>query len=71
MEISEDNPDALYLRALALLKVGNRDAAIDVLEQTINKDAYFIQFLDSEPDLRVLQGDERFEALRSLVKDSP
>ncbi len=71
VEISEDNPDALYLRALALLKVGNRDAAIDVLEQTINKDAYFIQFLDSEPDLRVLQGDGRFEALRSLVKDSP
>lgn len=69
VEISKGNPDALYVRALTLLRAGDQNGAIDALRQTVAADAYFIQFLDSEPDLQVLQGTERFEALKILGDD--
>ncbi len=63
--MSDGSPDALFFRALAALQLGQRDHAIALLAKTIEADAYFQQFLDTDPDLRQLAGDEGFEALRS------
>lgn len=63
--MSDGNPDALFFQALATLQLGQREEAVALLEKTIETDAYFLQFLDTDPDLQQLAGDEGFEALRS------
>lgn len=60
---SNRNAEALYYQALARLTVGDEEGALDALEESVGADRYYQQFVDSDPDLKKLRGNERFERL--------
>jgi TolB-like protein/Tfp pilus assembly protein PilF len=57
---SQRNPEVLYLHALVLLKLGNTEKSLNVLEETIRLDDYYQQFIALDPDLRVFEDNPRF-----------
>lgn len=57
------SPEALYYQSLALLLAGDQDGAIDALEDAVNRDAQYRQFVIDDPDLAILKGNDRFDRL--------
>jgi len=62
---SNRNAEALYYQALARLTMGDEDSALDALEEAVAADRYYQQFVESDPDLQAIRGNERLEQLRS------
>ena len=60
---SQRNAEALYYEGLVRLKLGDADAAIDVLGEALQSDPQYRQFLESDPDLKSLHSLPRFVAL--------
>ena len=65
VEESGRNAEALYYQALARLVLGETEGALDALAESLGADPYYQQFVDTDPDLAQLRGNERLEALRS------
>lgn len=57
------SPEALYYQSLVRLIAGDQDGAIDSIEEAVNRDAQYRQFVIDDPDLAILMGNERFERL--------
>lgn len=60
---SERSSEALYYQSLALLFAGDQNGAIDAIEEAVNRDAQYRQFVKDDPDMAVLLGNDRFERL--------
>jgi tetratricopeptide (TPR) repeat protein len=60
---SERSSEALYYLSLARLIEGDQDGAIEAIEEAVNRDAQYRQFVIDDPDLAGLRGNERFERL--------
>lgn len=60
IEQSQRNPEVLYLYALALLKQGDKEGALDALEETVQKEDYYRQFIALDPDLKIIKDHPRF-----------
>lgn len=65
VEESQHNPEALYYQALVLLKAGDSASALEALELAVASDPQYRRFVETDPDLAVLSGTERFERLVS------
>jgi tetratricopeptide (TPR) repeat protein len=63
MEQSQRNPEILYFNALALLIKDDIDAALPLLEESVEQEEYYRQFIALDPDLQRLNGQPRFDAL--------
>ena len=66
---SQRNPEVLYLQALVFLKVGQSEEALTVLEEAVEQEGAFRQFIAADPDLQVFKENERF--IRLLPAQSP
>ncbi|MEZ5463534.1 tetratricopeptide repeat protein [Dokdonella sp.] len=60
---SQRNAEALYYLGLVRLKLGKLDGAIDVLAEALQRDPQYLQFLQSDPDLKSLHSLPRYVAL--------
>jgi TolB-like protein/Flp pilus assembly protein TadD len=60
---SQRNPEVLYFQALALLRVGKDDEALNVLQETVELEEYYRQFIALDPDLQSLKGNTLFMRL--------
>jgi TolB-like protein/Flp pilus assembly protein TadD len=60
---SQRNAEALYYLGLVRLKLGNSDAAIDVLAEAVQRDPQYRQFLETDPDLKPLHALPKFIAI--------
>lgn len=63
VRLSQRTPEALYYQALARLKLGNTDGAIDALTEAVMIDEQYRQFIASDPDLKAIRNVERFARL--------
>ncbi|MDH3588015.1 MAG: tetratricopeptide repeat protein [Gammaproteobacteria bacterium] len=61
--ISQRNAEALYYQALARLKTGDQDGAIDALVDAVATDEQYRQFIVSDPDFQPIKDTERFAKL--------
>lgn len=67
LERSEKESITAYNIAMIFAAVGNKDKAIAALRRAIEQRDLRLVFLESEPKLRELRDDPRFEELRRLV----
>ena len=63
VEQSQRNSATLYFLALAHLRNGDRNLALDVLEEAVAADPQYSTFIESDPDLQVLRDEPRFISL--------
>ena len=63
LALSQRDSEALYYVALALQRLGDTEAALDALEEAVASDDQYRQFIATDPDLRELEGDSRFQLL--------
>ncbi|MGB7452544.1 MAG: tetratricopeptide repeat protein [Lysobacterales bacterium] len=63
LTISKRNPEALLYAALALNALGEEETTLTYLEEMVERDDSYRNFVIEEPDLQVLRGNERFERL--------
>jgi len=61
--MSSGDPEALYYQALVMHRFGYLDEVFEALEAAVAVDAQYRMFIASDPDLKSLSGDERYEAL--------
>ena len=64
---SGSSAEALYYQSLVRLIEGDQDGAVEAIEQAVNRDNQYRQFISTDPDLAVLQGNDRFDQLISGV----
>ena len=57
---SQRNPEVLYFQALALLQTGKDDDALNVLEEAVESEKYYRQFIALDPDLQSLKEKAQF-----------
>ena len=69
LEISKRNSEALYFLGLAHLKNGDENAALDALEESVETDPKYAQFIATDPDLQALKDNERIVKLVSTSAD--
>ena len=62
---SEYSSEALYYQSLVYLGAGDEEGAIDALEDAVDRDGQYRNFIVDDPDLIALKGNERFDALIS------
>jgi tetratricopeptide (TPR) repeat protein len=55
IEQSQRNPEILYFQALALLRVGRDAEALNVIEEVVELEEYYRQFIALDPDLQALK----------------
>lgn len=67
VSLSGRNPESLYYQALARLEYGDRNGALEVLEEAVAADEKYSQFIETDPDLQSLRDSDRF--LRLLPDD--
>lgn len=60
---STQSPEALYYLALVQLQVGDREKALQALEDAVAADEQYRALIEADPDLTVLRGNERFDRL--------
>jgi TolB-like protein/Flp pilus assembly protein TadD len=60
---SHRDPEALYYLALVHLRAGETSSTLDALEEAVASDAQYQQFIETDPDLATLKGNERFDRL--------
>ncbi len=60
---SEHSAEALYYQSLAKLLAGDREGALDAIEAAVDRDSQYRQFVIDDPDLAVLEGNERFDRI--------
>lgn len=60
---SQKSPEALYYLALVQLEAGDSDGALDALEDAVASDTQYRRFIESDPDLAALRGNQRFDRL--------
>jgi len=63
VELSNGDSEALYYQALAVLRTGDADAALDALEKAVASDDQYRQFIETDPDLKTLSASPRYQAL--------
>jgi tetratricopeptide (TPR) repeat protein len=63
IEQSQQNPEILYFKALAVLQEDDTEQAIKLLEEAIALEQYYKQFIALDPDLRRLKDNPRFISL--------
>jgi len=63
VEKSRGSPEALYYLALVALTRGDQEGVLQALEDAVASDAQYRQLIESDPDLAVLRGIERFDRL--------
>ncbi len=63
LTISKRNPEALLYAALAFNALGEEETTLTYLEEMVERDDSYRNFVIEEPDLQVLRGNERFERL--------
>lgn len=63
LTVSRQSPEALYYLALVHLQADDRESALQALEQAVAADEQYRQLIESDPDLAVLRGNERFDRL--------
>lgn len=63
LAISNRNSEALLYAALAYNALGEEDATLSYLEEMVERDDSYRNFVVEEPDLQALRGNERFERL--------
>jgi TolB-like protein/Flp pilus assembly protein TadD len=59
LALSRRNSEPLYFLALAHLRFGDQDSALDALEEAVASDARYATFIASDPDLQQIRGNER------------
>jgi TolB-like protein/Flp pilus assembly protein TadD len=60
---SQRNPEILYFQALALLQMDKEEEAINVLQEAVELEAYYRQFIAQDPDLQRLKDQSKFKSL--------
>ena len=60
---SSMSPEAYYYLALVQLQVGDREKALQALEDAVAADEQYRALIEADPDLTVLRGNERFDQL--------
>ena len=68
IELGWDGPLEHYNLACALALCGEKDAALDALEMSINKGLWSREMIDSDPQLASLRDDERFASLQARLQ---
>ena len=63
LTVSRQSPEALYYLALVKLQVNDREGALQALEDAVAADGQYRKLIESDPDLAVLRGNERFDRL--------
>lgn len=63
LSISKRNPEALLYAALVSNALGEKEMTLTLLEEMVERDDSYRNFVIEEPDLQVLRGNERFESL--------
>lgn len=63
VDLSNRDAEALYYQALVQLEAGDEDASLTSLEESVSKDERYRTFVLDDPDLRLMGGRERFQAL--------
>lgn len=69
VSMSHRKPEALYYQALARLKTGDENNALDALEEAVATDEQYRQFINSDPDLQPLKDSERFARLLPTTEE--
>jgi hypothetical protein len=62
-EESQRNPEILYFKALAFLYEDDENEALTLLEESVQKEQSYRQFIALDPDLQRLEESPRFQAL--------
>jgi hypothetical protein len=65
-----DSPGTLYNGACAYARLGESDKAIEMLERWVEHGAGGASWVREDPDLAVLRGQPRFEALLKRLERS-
>jgi TolB-like protein/Flp pilus assembly protein TadD len=68
IEQSQRNPEILYLQALVFLQAGNTEEALVGLEEAVQQEAVYRQFIADDPDLQTLKDNPRFIKLLPVTK---
>ena len=63
LTVSRQSPEAFYYQALVKLQVNDREGALQALENAVAADEQYRKLIESDPDLAVLRGNERFDRL--------
>jgi len=67
VDLSNGDSEALYYQALAVLRTGDADGALDALEEAVASDDRYRQFIETDPDLKALSDSPRYQALLPAV----
>lgn len=66
LTISGRDPEALLYAALVANERGDVDAALQALEEMVDRNPAFRLYIGDDPDLKSLQGNERFDRLAAV-----
>jgi len=61
--ISKRNPEALLYAALAFIAIGENETTLKTLEEMVERDDSYRNYVGHEPDFQVLRGNERYDRL--------
>lgn len=61
--ISNRDPEALLYAAFTSVALGDKEASLSYLEEMVERDDFYRNYVLEEPELQVLRGNERFERL--------
>lgn len=63
LELSNRNPEALLSAALVFIALGNEETTLKNLEEMVERDDSYRDYIVDDPDLQALQGNPRYQKL--------